>query len=382
MRAAGSGIRLMMTTDAVGGVWTFSTTLAHSLADFGFEILLVTLGPRPNEAQKAMLRGVQRLSLVETDLQLEWQDPAGADLCHADAVLGGLADRFGPDLVHLNSFREAIFDWNVPIVVVAHSCVNSWAEACGETDAFSGDDWKAYSLSVRNSLRKANAWVAPTRAFRRQLASQHGLPETGEVIWNGVETRSHSPAAVKQPFVLSAGRMWDKAKNVSVIARVAPAIDWPIRIAGQFARNSTAATPIARNCELLGEISQASVLGEMERASIFISPALYEPFGLSVLESASAGCALLLSDIPSFRELWDGAALFFNPHDPDEIRRCLRSLCDDEMQRIRLQRAAAKRSLDYPLSKTVSAYRSLYGSLLTSVAHPSSAGPQRGEMIG
>jgi hypothetical protein len=52
------------------------------------------------------------------------------------------------------------------------------------------------------------------------------------------------------------------------------------------------------------------------------------------------------------------------------------------MQRIRLQRAAAKRSLDYPLSKTVSAYRSLYGSLLTSVAHPSSAGPQRGEMIG
>ena len=36
----------------------------------------------------------------------------------------------------------------------------------------------------------------------------------------------------------------------------------------------------------------------------------YEPFGLAVLEAAQAGCALLLSDIPTFRELWDGAALF------------------------------------------------------------------------
>ena len=381
MRAAGSRIRLMMTTDAVGGVWTFSTTLARSLAAFGFEILLVTLGPRPNEAQKSMLRGAQRLSLVETDLQLEWQDPAGADLCHADAVLLGLADRFGPDLVHLNSFREAIFDWNVPTVVVAHSCVNSWAEACGETDAFTGDDWKAYSQSIRASLQKSNAWVAPTRAFRAQLASQHGLPATGEVIWNGAETHSRSPAA-KQPFVLSAGRLWDKAKNLSAVARVAPAIEWPIRIAGQFARNSTVATPLASNCELLGEISHATVLGEMERASIFVSPALYEPFGLSVLEAASAGCALLLSDIPTFRELWDGAAVFFNPHAPDEIRRCLRSLCDDEMQRMRLQRAAAKRSLDYPLSKTVRAYRSVYGSLLTAVANSPSADPQRGEVMG
>ena len=43
---------------------------------------------------------------------------------------------------------------------------------------------------------------------------------------------------------------------------------------------------------------------------VFVSAALYEPFGLAVLEAAQAGCALVLSDIPTFRELWDGAALF------------------------------------------------------------------------
>jgi glycosyltransferase involved in cell wall biosynthesis len=378
MRAAGSGIRLMMTADAVGGVWTYAATLARSLALCGFEVLLVTLGPRPTVAQKAMLWGAQRVLLVETDLQLEWQDPAGADVCHAAAVLGSIADRFGPDLIHLNSFREATFDWNVPTIVVAHSCVNSWAEACGETAAFTDDDWKAYGLSVRAGLRKADVWAAPTRAFGRQLSSQYGLPENGKVIWNGVEARSHSPEA-KQPFVLGAGRLWDKAKNLSAIAQLAPAIEWPVRIAGQSELQSG---DIASNCELLGEISHAALLAEMDRAAIFISPALYEPFGLSVLEAASAGCALLLSDIPTFLELWEGAAVFFNPRDPDEILQCLRSLCDDEVRRTRLQRAAAKRALNYPLSKTVNAYRSVYASLLTERANRPSADPQRGEMLG
>jgi glycosyltransferase involved in cell wall biosynthesis len=162
---------------------------------------------------------------------------------------------------------------------------------------------------------------------------------------------------------LSAGRLWDKAKNLSAVSSLAPALEWPIRIAGQSKPNRTPVESIGSNCELLGEISHASLLGEMEKASIFVSPSLYEPFGLSVLEAARAGCALLLSDIPTFRELWDGAAVFFDPRDPNEILRCLRSLCDDEVRRARLQRAAAKRSLDYPLSRTAITYRSVYASL-------------------
>ena len=38
--------------------------------------------------------------------------------------------------------------------------------------------------------------------------------------------------------------------------------------------------------------------------------ARYEPFGLAVLEAAQAGMALVLSDTPGFRELWDDAAIF------------------------------------------------------------------------
>ena len=73
-----------------------------------------------------------------------------------------------------------------------------------------------------------------------------------------------------------------------------------------------------------GGISSPSPHWEHERARdrtklsgkpVFISTARYEPFGLAVLEAAQFGCALILSDIPTFRELWNGCAIFIDPDD-------------------------------------------------------------------
>jgi glycosyltransferase involved in cell wall biosynthesis len=74
----------------------------------------------------------------------------------------------------------------------------------------------------------------------------------------------------------------------------------------------------------------------MQRAAIFAAPALYEPFGLGVLEAARSGCALLLSDIASFRELWDGCAEFVDPRDPAAIAAAIRRLLEDPARRAEL----------------------------------------------
>jgi glycosyltransferase involved in cell wall biosynthesis len=55
------------------------------------------------------------------------------------------------------------------------------------------------------------------------------------------------------------------------------------------------------------------------QASIYALPARYEPFGLSVLEAALSGCALVLGDIPSLREIWGDAAVFV-PLDDREVK--------------------------------------------------------------
>ena len=73
-------------------------------------------------------------------------------------------------------------------------------------------------------------------------------------------------------------------------------------------------------------------------AAIYVAPALYEPFGLTVLEAALSGCSLVLSDIPSFRENWDGAALLISTEDPDQWCAVLNRLSEDRELRNNLAR--------------------------------------------
>jgi glycosyltransferase involved in cell wall biosynthesis len=71
-----------------------------------------------------------------------------------------------------------------------------------------------------------------------------------------------------------------------------------------------------------------NLAAEMARASIYALPALYDPFGLSILEAALAGCALVLGDIPPLRELWSGCAVFVEPEDARSLAAALQRLID------------------------------------------------------
>jgi glycosyltransferase involved in cell wall biosynthesis len=350
-------IRIMMTTDTVGGVWTYSTTLASSLAASGAEVTLVTLGPRARSDQREMLRDSE-VRLIETDLALEWQDPEGQNVCDARRVLAKLEARLMPDVVHLNSFREATFRWRAPTTLVAHSCVNSWGLACRDAAWLAEPRWRSYTERVAAGLDMANAWVCPSQSFHDHITEIYRPRSPGVVIWNG--TAPQGFAGRKQNLIFAAGRLWDRAKNTAVLAAAAPGLDWPLHVAGPADGDPP------RGVTWLGTLPHESLRARLQRAAIFVSPALYEPFGLSVLEAAAAGCALVLADIPTFRELWSGAAVFFDPTDSEALHRGLARLCADETGPARLQRAAYEQSLTYSLTRAASAYLSLYEGLLTS----------------
>jgi glycosyltransferase involved in cell wall biosynthesis len=102
----------------------------------------------------------------------------------------------------------------------------------------------------------------------------------------------------------------------------------------------------------------------MARTAVFVSPALYEPFGLAVLEAAQAGCALVLSHIPTFRELWDGAALFVAPGDLRALADGLTRLIEDAALRARFADAAEWRAGQYTMEKSAEKLVALMRSLL------------------
>jgi glycosyltransferase involved in cell wall biosynthesis len=352
-------LRILMTADAVGGVWVFAAALAGGLAARGHCVTLVTLGPEPCAAQMSEVADVAGLEIVTTDLALEWMDPAGADVSRARNRLEAIERRVAPDIVHLNGFREASAAWDAPVLIAAHSCVWSWWRACRGGEP-SEPRWRTYAANVRAGLAAADRWIAPSAAFRDQVEAVYAPPMCGGVIWNGLPP-SVRPGP-KQPVILAAGRVWDEAKNVAALARLAPSVPWPVRIAGPLAAADGRAQgqrfPGEVTC--LGALTRREVLAEMQRAAIFVAPAVYEPFGLTILEAACAGCALVLSDIPTFRELWDGAALFVEPRDDASLAATLARVAGDEPLRRTLQRRAAFRAQRCSLDAMCEAYCGVY----------------------
>ena len=133
--------------------------------------------------------------------------------------------------------------------------------------------------------------------------------------------------------------MWDEGKNVRVLDAAAARLGAPLYAAGPTRGPSGAAIEL-RHAHALGALGPAEVQARLARRPVYATAALYEPFGLGVLEAAQAGCALVLSDIPTLRELWDGAAVFVEPRDADGFAAACRRLLADPAWRNALGRKA------------------------------------------
>jgi glycosyltransferase involved in cell wall biosynthesis len=123
------------------------------------------------------------------------------------------------------------------------------------------------------------------------------------------------------------------------------------------------------NVRLLGRLNASQMAEQFERASIFCLPVRYEPFGLSALEAALAGCVLVLGDIPSQREIWRDAAVFVPPNDADALRTALQQLIADASRRRELAERAHDRALEFTTLRMASSYLALYSELMEQPRH-------------
>jgi glycogen(starch) synthase len=352
--------RLLMTADAVGGVWHYAIELSRHLGSYGVEVILATMGPRPSSEQRLQAARLGNVRLYESDFRLEWMKDPWADVEAAGAWLLRLDREFAPDLIHLNGYVHAVLPWSAPVALVAHSCVLSWWRAVHGCEA--PGEWGDYRAAVRAGLRAADAVIAPTQAMARELSIHYGFAAEVEVIPNGSDPGLYSPGS-KEPFVFSAGRVWDQAKNIRLLASVAPTMSWPVCVAGD------ATPPNGRVAEVptvwwLGSLTRAEVARVLSRASIYATPARYEPFGLAILEAAFSGCALVLGDIPSLRETWDDAALFVAPDDVAALEATLQGLAADPGRREALATVARGRAQRFTTARMVAAYRAVYRRML------------------
>lgn len=337
-------MRVLLVADIAGGVRTFVRELVPRLRGAGVEVDLALLGAgefeRASDASTCEVR----------DLRLEWMEDPWDDVSRTGEWIKELRARHAPDVVHMNTFAP-VLDPDVPVLLTVHSCVLSWWRAVHGVDAPTG--WRRYAELARAALDRASLLAIPTRALHGALAGVYGPLPPARVIPNGRAVRV--PARSREDrLVVSVGRLWDTAKNAALTARAAPSIDGRVVLIGPGELDDVEST---------GPLAPREVVDWLSRAAVFVEPARYEPFGLAALEAALCGCALVLGDIPSLREVWGEAATFVSPDDAYGLARVVGALLDDPARRERAAHAARIRAARYSPAAMARGYLSAYRQL-------------------
>lgn len=353
--------KILMTADTLGGVWIYALSLSRELEEAGVTVYLATMGKRLSPAQEAMADELPNLRVIQSEYKLEWMNDPWEDVRQAGEWLLELEQDIEPDLIHLNGYAHAALAWKSPVVVVAHSDVFSWFDHVKASTP--GPHWDTYHQKVEKGLQKADHLVAVSRSVADDLRKHYSFNTDLEVVYNGLRPGEFT-VGQKSPCVLSIGRIWDEAKNFSLLDEAAALHKMQVCLVGEAKHPEYGSSPDLPHLKLTGKLERQEVINSLSEASVYCHPALYEPFGYTPLEAAFSGCALLLSDIPTMHELWGDAALYFDPQDAGDLCKKMQRLQRDEALQRKLSVNAMQKASSYTARKMADKYLNLYSEII------------------
>jgi glycogen synthase len=355
-------VHILVTTDTLSSVWTYTRELVSGLIGRGNRVTLVSFGEIPMPQQTSWMDSLEGLEYHPTAFRLDWMEDSERSFADSSAYLTALVHEVQPDLLHLNQLCYGSLRVDVPRVVVTHGDMISWWKAVHGHEPEDSRWLRWYREIIVRGLAEASAVVAPTHWMLATIRSCYTRPKYEKVIYTGRNPLYFNPYVGKEDSVLAVGRLWDVGKQVSLLTRCTHPL--PVCIVGSEAPPRSSKVPIRAdvklavdNCSIAfkGAQNESQLRTLYSRASIFAATSRYETFGLSALEAALSRCAIVANDIPSFREVWGEDAIYFSHNDAASLAEVIQRLSEDRAlcrnyanrayQRAR-ERFTAKRMLD------------------------------------
>lgn len=333
-------MHVLVTADSLSSSWTYTRELVTGLVTRGVRVTLVSFGEIPLPEQTTWMDHLHGLEYRPTAFHLEWMQDAETDLPDSSAYLMAVIHELQPDVLHLNQFCYGNLPVDVPRVVMAHGDLVTWSQAVHNHASRDERSLRWYRKTVRNGLAGADALVAPSIWMLERISACYARPRRGEIIYPGRNPIFFNPYVNKDDSVLAVGRMVDAGKQVFLLTQQPHSV--PVCIVGAEHTVPMPRIPIRADVKIATEQTSVAIRGPQteaqlralySRASIYAATARYEPLGLSAVEAAFSRCAIVANDIPSFREIWGDAALYFRTNDSSSLAENIRLLSADRAMR-------------------------------------------------
>jgi glycogen synthase len=362
-------MHVLITSDTVNGNWTYTRELVSGLITRGLRVTLVSFGGIPLPEQTAWMDKLYGLNYHPTAFRLDWMEEGQQDFADASDYLCSVIQDSKPDLFHSNHLGYGALPVNIPRIVVAHGDLITWWKAVHGREPKASAWLRWYRETISEGLAAASAVVAPSEWLLHTMRSCYGPGIREQVIHHGRNPIFFNPYVAKEDTVLAIGRMLDPAKQVNLLTHQVHSV--PVCIVGdeEPPANLAVRTDVRFQdgdvgIALRGSQSEAQMRLLYSKAAVFAGTSRYDASGMSVLEAALSRCALVLNDIPSLRELWGNAALYFETNDAESLADTIQILSEDsQLRRNYANRAFQRARESFNAHRMTDNYIQLYRSV-------------------
>lgn len=112
-----------------------------------------------------------------------------------------------------------------------------------------------------------------------------------------------------------------------------------------------------------GFIDEEDKAALMKGAMVFAFPSFYEGFGIPILEAMSVGTPVIASNIAPHREIAEGAAMFFDPNNSEELSKLMEKMIADENMRQDYSRRGLEQVKKFSWRKTAEKVLEIFESM-------------------